>query len=157
MRKITERGLQLIKDFEGFSATLYRCPAGYQTIGYGHLVRSFEHDRFASISAHSGLSNREASAILREDVKAAERAVSRLIIVPLSHGQFDSLVDFTFNLGSGSLQSSTLRRVINRYDYDEAPHQLRRWVFAGGIKLRGLVRRRDADAVLFQMLDMFDN
>ena len=149
MRKITEQGLQLIKDFEGYSSTLYICPAGYETIGYGHLVRQYERSRFEAISAVMGLSQREATVLLKEDVSSAERAVLRLITAPLTNGQFDALVDFTFNLGAGNLQSSTLRRVINRGDYNAAPEQFRRWVYSAGKKSRGLIRRREADIVLF--------
>jgi GH24 family phage-related lysozyme (muramidase) len=91
--------------------------------------------------------------LLRDDVGSAEKAVLRLINVPLSEGQFDALVGFTFNLGAGSLQSSTLRRVINRGDYAAAPEQLRRWVWARGVRLRGLVLRREAEILLFCQLD----
>jgi lysozyme len=140
MRTITQQGIDLIKRFEGFSSTIYTCPAGYATIGYGHLVRPYEHSRFAS-----GISEQQAEDILRQDVKTAEQAVLRLIHVPLTDGQFDALVSFTFNLGSGNLQSSTLRRVVNREEHYLAPAQFRRWVYAGGRKLRGLQRRREAE------------
>jgi len=69
--------------------------------------------------------------------------------VPLTDGQFDALVSFTYNLGSGALQRSTLRRVINRKNHQNVPAQLMRWVWAGGRKLRGLVRRREAEARLY--------
>ena len=141
MRTITQQGLDLVKRFEGFSSTIYTCPAGYATIGYGHLVRPYEHSRFAS-----GITEQQAEDLLRQDVKTAEQAVRRLIYVPLTDGQFDALVSFTFNLGSGALQSSTLRRVINRGEHHHTPTQLKRWVYAGGRKLRGLQRRREAEA-----------
>ena len=80
----------------------------------------------------------------------AERAVLRLIKVPLTDGQFDALVSFTFNLGSGALQRSTLRRKVNREEHEEVPAEFLRWVWAGGRKLRGLVRRRAAESVLYQ-------
>ena len=139
----SQQGIDLIKRFEGFSASVYRCPAGYPTIGYGHLVKEYElFDRPISKSL--------AEKLLRHDVRFAERAVSRLIRVPLSQGQFDSLVSFTFNLGSGALQRSTLRRVINRGHHHEVPRQLNRWVWAGGRKLKGLIRRREAEVLLYQ-------
>ena len=77
----------------------------------------------------------------------AERAVLRLIKVPLTDGQFDALVSFTFNLSSGALQRSTLRRKVNREEHEEVPAEFMRWVWVGGRKLRGLVRRRET--VLF--------
>ena len=142
MRHITQDGIDLIKRFEGFSSTVYICPAGYPTIGYGHLVR--DHEKFEEISQE------EAEALLRIDVESAERAVLRLIKVPLTDGQFDALVSFTYNLGSGALQCSTLRRKVNRQAHSEVPGQLIRWVWAGGRKLNGLARRRRAEAISYR-------
>ena len=107
MRNITPNGLDLIKRFEGFSQTVYFCPAGYPTIGYGHVVKDDE-------DFSEGIDEAEAEELLRQDTMIAERAVLRLINVPLTDGQFDALVSFTFNLGGGALQRSTLRRKINR-------------------------------------------
>ena len=88
--------------------------------------------------------------LLIKDVLLAEQAVCRLINVPLTNGQFDALVSFTFNLGSGALQRSTLRRKVNREEHEDVPEQLLRWVWAGGRKLRGLIRRRSAEMLLYQ-------
>lgn len=142
MRRMTIQGLELIKQYEGFSPVIYRCPAGYDTIGYGHLIRQGED--FAE-----GISPLWAEELLRRDVAESEHAVLRLIAVPLTDGQFDALVSFTFNLGAGALQRSSLRRAINRGEYDEAPEQLRRWVYANGKRLKGLVRRREAEIERF--------
>ena len=142
MRHITQNGLDLIKRFEGFSRTVYFCPAGYPTIGYGHVVKEDE-DFSAGIDEAMG------EELLRQDVQIAERAVLRLINVPLTDGQFDALVSFTYNLGGGALQRSTLRRKINREEHGEVPEQFMRWVWAGGRKLKGLVRRREAEAGLY--------
>lgn len=143
MRHITQQGLELIKRFEGFSETVYICPAGYPTIGYGHLVK--ENENFAC-----GVSEEEAEELLRHDVKDAERAVLRFVDVPLNDGQFDALVSFTFNLGAGALQRSTLRRKVNRNEHSEVPREFMRWVWAGGRKLKGLIRRREAEAEVYQ-------
>ena len=143
MRHITQQGIDLIKHFEGFSSTVYECPAGLPTIGYGHLIKKGE--------VLTSLTEEEAEELLRQDVQVAERAVLRLINVPLTDGQFDALVSFTFNLGSGSLQSSTLRRVVNRKDHDQVPTQLRRWVWSGGQKLKGLQLRRKAESTLYEL------
>ena len=142
MRNITQNGLDLIKRFEGFSRTVYFCPAGYPTIGYGHVVKDGE-------DFSNGIMEGEAEELLRQDAVIAERAVLRLINVPLTDGQFDALVSFTYNLGGGALQRSTLRRKINREEHGEVPEQFMRWVWAGGRKLKGLVRRRAAEAGLY--------
>lgn len=143
MRHITQDGIDLIKRFEGFSSTVYICPAGYPTIGYGHLVRSGE--------SFNEISETEAEELLRKDVESAERAVLRLVNVPLTDGQFDALVSFTFNLGSGAFQRSTLRRKVNRQAHTEVPAQLMRWVWAGGRKLNGLRKRRSAESILYRL------
>jgi lysozyme len=140
MRNISKTGLDVIKRFEGFSPTVYICPAGYPTIGYGHVVNPQQRQQFAS-----GITAERAEALLRQDVQTAERSVLRLITVPLTDGQFDALVSFTFNLGAGALQRSTLRRRVNRGDHAGVPPEFRKWVWAGGRKLEGLVRRRDAE------------
>lgn len=134
---ITPTGTQLIRRFEGFSPTPYHCPAGYLTIGYGHVVRAGE--------AWERITHEEAEALLMEDVQHAENAVKRLMTVPLTLGQYDALVSFTYNLGAGALQRSTLRRKLNRGDVLAAADEFPRWVWAGGIKLKGLVLRRAAE------------
>jgi lysozyme len=143
MRHVTEDGLRLIRRFEGFSAVPYLCPAGYLTVGYGHVVKN-------PAAFRQPITEDEATEILVLDIQKAEKAVLRLITVPLSDGQFDALVSFTFNLGSGALQRSTLRRKVNREDHDEVPAEFLRWVWAGGRKLKGLIRRREAEAALYQ-------
>tara|TARA_R110000823_G_scaffold203424_1_gene334325 strand:- start:9349 stop:9816 length:468 start_codon:yes stop_codon:yes gene_type:complete len=149
VRHISQEGLDLIKRFEGFSPTIYICPAGYPTIGYGHVVRNDQKDRFSD-----GIDQEQGEELLRRDAQVAERAVLRLITVPLTDGQFNALVSFTFNLGSGALQRSTLRRKVNRAEHDEVPDQLIRWVWAGGKKLKGLVRRRKQEARLYSGITM---
>lgn len=146
MRHITRDGLNLIKHFEGFEPEIYLDAAGLPTIGYGHLIRKGEHKMF-----ENGISEEEADALLADDVQIAERAVLRLINVPLTNNQFNALVSFTFNLGSGALQRSTLRRKVNREEHAEVPAEFMRWVWAGGRKLKGLIRRREAEANLYQI------
>ena len=141
MRHVSNVGLDLIKRFEGFSPTIYVCPAGWPTIGYGHVVRDHERKEF-----EHGIDEGIGEDLLRQDVEVAERSVLRLIHVPLDDGRFDALTSFTFNLGSGALQRSTLRRKVNREDHGAVPPEFLRWVWAGGRKLRGLQRRRRAEA-----------
>jgi len=142
MRHITQSGIDLIKRFEGFSAKVYICPSGYPTIGFGHVVKPYE-------DFSAGIDEAQAEELLRQDAQIAERAVLRLINVPLTDGQFDALVSFTYNLGGGALQRSTLRRKINREEHADVPEQFMRWVWAGGRKLKGLVRRREAEVKLY--------
>ena len=143
--KTSDRGIELIKRFEGFEAAPYHDAVGYPTVGYGHLL---SREKWADLSQWPTLTEEQANELLRQDVSKFERAVSRYIRVPLTKGQFDALISFAFNLGAGALQASTLRRCLNRGAYHEAPKQLLRWVFAGGRRLRGLVRRRKAEAIL---------
>lgn len=144
MCHVTEEGLNLIKRFEGFSHTIYICPAGYPTIGYGHVMLAHEREQFAA-----GITQAEATELLRKDVRIAERAVLRLISVPLTDGQFDALVSFTFNLGAGALQRSTLRLKVNRGEHESVPDQLIKWVWAGGTKSKGLYYRRKSEINLY--------
>ncbi len=140
--KISDNALEVICRYEGFMSVPYICAGGHKTIGYGHVIKWRE--RFPN-----PITKEEALVILREDVRIAENAVLKLIKRPLTQGQFDALVSFTFNLGSGALQRSTLRRVIQRGEYSKVPHEFRKWVYAGGKKLRGLLRRREAEIRLF--------
>lgn len=144
MRHVTQEGLSLIKRFEGFSPTIYPDAAGLPTIGYGHLLRPGEAEMF-----RRGISHEAAIALLIKDVEAAERSVLRLTTVPLTNGQFDALVSFTFNLGGGALQRSTLRRKVNREEHYDVPAELMKWVWAGGKKLKGLVKRRKSEGILY--------
>ncbi len=139
--RASQQTLLLIAAFEGFSPRPYRCPAGLLTIGYGHVIGAGE--------AIDAISESQGIQWLRRDVAQAEMAVARLITVPLRQHQFDALVSFTFNLGAGALQRSALRRVVNRHAHDEVPAQLLRWVYGGGKKLPGLVRRRAAEGRLY--------
>lgn len=145
MMQISKDGLDVICRYEGFSPIIYICPAGYPTIGYGHLVTEANKEKFLD-----GIDEDEGLELLRADVATAERAVRRWIKVPLTQGQFDALVSFTFNLGGGALQRSTLRRKVNRQDHAEVPSEFMKWVWAGGTKLNGLVRRRRAEANLYR-------
>jgi lysozyme len=137
MRHITPAGLALIKQFEGFSATVYICPAGYPTIGYGHVVKLQEQEKFSN-----GITAEQAEFLLRQDVQTAERAVLRLIAVALTDGQFDALVSFTFNLGAGALQRSTLRRKVNRGDHAAVPGGIQEMGLGGGKEAGGVGEKK---------------
>lgn len=141
MMQISNAGLDLIKQFEGLYLKAYRCPAGVPTIGYGHT---------AGVAMGQTITQQQADDYLRRDVRQFERAVERLVSVPLTQGQFDALVSFAFNLGEGALAQSTLLRLLNAGDYAGAAAQFDRWNKAGGRVLPGLVRRRAAERALFE-------
>ncbi len=143
--KTSEIGLALIKHYEGFYSKPYRCPAGLWTVGYGHLIGDG-----LSLPDHWNrhFSVEEIDALLRQDLVRFERGVQRYINVPLSQPQFDALVSFSFNLGLGTLQRSTVRQKINRLDFKGAIKSLLRYDKAGSVALKGLTLRRRAEAKL---------
>lgn len=140
-RKTTINGINLIKKYEGLSLTPYLCPAGYATIGYGHRILNDE--KFISISEE------KAEKLLLEDLRSFENVILRLADYPLSDGQFDALVSFCYNLGEKTIQNSTLINKVNKKDYHGASLEFARWVYAGGVKLPGLVKRRHEESLLF--------
>jgi len=142
-KTISDKGLDHIRKFEGFRACPYQDAAGVWTIGCGHTGPDVGRDSLC-------ISETEAENLLREDVRSAEGAVNRHVNVPLSQDQFDALVSFTYNLGGGALERSTLLDKINARDYEGAAQEFPRWVYAGGRKLDGLVRRRKAEERLFR-------
>jgi lysozyme len=141
--KLSAQGSQLIKQQEGFRSHTYLDVAGFPTIGYGH--RLIHPDSFPD-----GVDEAQAADILASDVRDAEQAVARLIKVTLTQGQFDALVDFCFNLGSGRLASSTLLTLLNGGNYADAAEQLLRWDQAGGKECLALKARREAELELWQ-------
>ena len=147
MRHITSNGLQLIKKFEGFSSKIYLDSAYLPTVGYGHLIKPHEKHLFKN-----GITEIQAITLLKQDIAVAENAVARLITVPLTDNQFDALVSFTFNLGAGTLQRSTLRAKLNRQEYWSVPAEMMRWIYAGGRKTQGLILRRMAEVELYSLL-----
>jgi lysozyme len=136
---------RLAKTFEGKALRVYRCPAGFPTIGYGRLL---SRDTKAALPDLT-ITDEQADAMLEEDLLRFMASVLRLCPVPHSEGQLAALIDFAFNLGSGNLQASTLRQKLLRGDYDGAADELLRWVMGGGRKLQGLVRRRAAERAVY--------
>ena len=136
--QLSNAGLELIKKSEGFRGKAYRDIAGIPTIGYGHRLLPGE-------SLEQEMDERRAEQILIIDVADAERAVSRLVRVPLIQGQFDALVDFCFNLGAGRLAGSTLLRELNAGRHDSAALQILCWDHAGGKEIAALKTRREAE------------
>ena len=139
--KLSAEGLQLIKQQEGFRSRTYLDVAGFPTIGYGHRL-------IHPGSFPDGVEEAQATEILAADVRDAGQSVEELVKVPLSQGQFDALVDFVFNLGSGRLASSTLLKILNAGRYADAAEQLLRWDQAGGKECPPLKARREAELAL---------
>jgi len=135
-------GLELIKSFEDFRSKIYICPAGIETIGYGHVLKNGEY--FDTISESTALT------FLKYDIAKAEKAVIRNIKIPIAQNQFDALVSFTFNVGGGALQRSILRQKINYgSSLEEIGREFLCWVYSKGRKLPGLVRRRMIESKIY--------
>lgn len=149
MIAVPQAAIELSKRFEVFHrvpradparAHPYICPAGYWTIGYGHLCDP----------KHPPITEAQAESYLANDLMTALTGALRYCAVLASEHEdrLAAIVDFTFNLGAGRLQTSTLRRRINQRDWVEAIQELRRWVHGGGKLLPGIVARRDAESKL---------
>ena len=148
MIEVPQAAIDLAKRFEGFerkvkrgieiTAVPYICPAGFWTIGYGHLCDP----------KHPPITEAEAEVYLARDLQTALAATLRYcpVLATEPEGRVAAIVDFTFNLGAGRLQTSTLRRRVNQRDWTTAASELRRWVYGGGKVLPGLVTRREAEA-----------
>ncbi|EOD8860416.1 lysozyme [Enterobacter hormaechei] len=141
----SEKGIALIKEFEGCKLTAYRDSVGVWTIGYGWT------QPVDGKPIRSGMTIKQETAerLLKTGLVSYESDVSRLVKVGLTQGQFDALVSFTYNLGARSLSTSTLLRKLNAGDYAGAADEFLRWNKAGGKVLNGLTRRREAERALF--------
>jgi lysozyme len=142
--QISENGVNLVKHFEGFQATAYLCPANVPTIGYGHTKSVMRSD-----VGKETITEPTALEMLAEDLAEFAQQVDAAVKVPLNQDQFDALCSFTYNLGAQTLRSSTLLSRLNSGAYDAVPDQLMRWTHGGGKVLQGLVRRRTAEAKLW--------
>ena len=149
MIDVPQAAIDLAKRFEGFCrvpksdpdrAYPYVCPAGFRTIGYGHLCDA----------KHLPITMEEGEAYLAADMADALKATLRFcpVLATEPEGRLAAIVDFTFNLGTGRLQTSTLRRRVNQRDWQGAATELKRWVYGGGVILPGLVTRRAANAAM---------
>ena len=150
---VPQAAIDLAKQFEGFHrvpkhdagrAHPYICPAGFWTIGFGHLCEP----------NHPPITDNEAEIYLAQDLQTALRATLRYcpVLATEPEARLAAIVDFTFNLGAGRLQTSTLRRRINQCDWSSAAFELGRWVRGGGRVLPGLVMRRQAESLMLLAL-----
>lgn len=141
----SDKGIALIKEFEGCKLTAYQDSVGVWTIGYGWA----QPVDGKPIRAGMAIKQETAERLLKTGLVSYESDVSRLVKVGLTQGQFDALVSFTYNLGARSLSTSTLLRKLNAGDYAGAADEFLRWNKAGGKVLNGLSRRREAERALF--------
>ena len=140
LRRVNAAGLALIKSFESLRLNAYRDTGGVPTIGWGHTK---------GVKMGQTITEAQASDFLMDDLEEAESAVSWFVTVPLNDNQFAALVSFAFNCGVEAFRRSTLRKKLNAGDYKAVPGQLALWVHDNGKKLAGLVRRRKAEADLW--------
>jgi|TARA_R100001463_G_scaffold31870_2_gene71677 lysozyme len=138
---ISQEGLSLIKKFEGCELEAYKCAAGVWTIGFGSIK---------GVKQGDTITQEEADNLLLHEMDEYEGYINDAVNVDLNQNQFDALVSWVFNLGPSNLSSSTLLTKINNKDWDDVPAQIKRWNKAGGKVLQGLIRRREAEALLFE-------
>lgn len=138
--RTSQKGVSLIKSFEGLRLKAYQDSVGVWTIGYGATC---------GIAAGMTITNEQAERMLINDISRFEPEIERLVKVPLSQAQWDALMSFTYNLGAANLGESTLLRLLNACDYAGAAEQFKRWNKAGGSVLPGLARRRSAERMMF--------
>ena len=141
---ISQEGISLIKKFEGCKLEAYKCAAGVWTIGYGSTKGVKEEDT---------LTQEEADNLLLHEMQEYEGYINDLVKAPLEQNQFDALVSWVFNLGPANLKASTMLKFLNAGDYHLIPSQIKRWNKAGGKVLEGLIRRREAEALMFEDKD----
>ena len=142
--KISENGLELIKKFEGCETTAYQDSVGVWTIGFGH-TKGVEEGQTCSIE--------DAESMLADEMDEYEGYINNMVKVDLQQHEFDALVAWVYNLGPTNLGESTMLKVLNGGQFDRVPDEMNRWTRAGGEILEGLVRRRQAESLMFQDLD----
>lgn len=152
---ISESGKKQLAQWEGFKRTVYKDVAGLPTIGVGHLLTRNElsSGKLAigdeTVRYGDGLTEQQVYDLLDQDLDPAERAVNESVKVTLNQNQFDALVSFAFNVGTNAFKNSTLLKRLNAGIHRDVPDQLRRWVHAGGRKVKGLVIRRNHEIELW--------
>ena len=140
--RTSQEGIELIKKFEGCELSPYVCSGGVLTIGYGHTG--------SDVAEGQEITQECAEQLLKEDLEKFESYVKDMVDPELKQCQFDALVAWTYNLGPTNLSTSTLLKRLNTNEFDDVPYQMKRWNKAGGKVLDGLVRRREAESLLFK-------
>ena len=140
--KTSQKGLDLIKKFEGFSDKEYICPAGKVTIGYGHVILPNEH-------FSSSITKEEAEILLKKDLQPREKSLNILVKVNINQNQFDSLISLIYNIGVENFKQSTLLKFVNDKLFDKIPDQFRRWKYINKVVSKGLLNRREEEIKLW--------
>jgi len=140
LMKLGEKGTEILKYFEGCKLTAYQDSVGVWTIGYGHTK-----------GVYNGMTitQDEAEQMLLTELEEYEGYIESMVTVPLTQNQFDALVVWIYNLGPTNFRNSTLLKELNAGNYNAAGQEITRWNKAGGKVLAGLVKRREAEAELF--------
>jgi len=140
LMKLGEKGTEILKYFEGCKLTAYQDSVGVWTIGYGHTK-----------GVHDGMTitQEQAEQMLLTELEEYEGYIESMVTVPLTQNQFDALVVWVYNLGPTNFKNSTLLKELNAGNYNAASTEIKRWNKAGGKVLAGLVKRREAEAQLF--------
>ena len=139
--QLSKTGIELLKHFEGCELKAYQDSVGVWTIGYGHTKGIYE---------GLEITQSEAEKMLVDELPEYEGYITDKIVPRLQQHEFDALVCWVYNLGPTNLKESTLLRILNEGNYDGVPEQIKRWNKAGGVILGGLVKRREAEANLFE-------
>lgn len=147
--RMSQAGLDTVKEFEGLRLKAYKCPAGVWTIGYGHTSEAGK----PKVNAELVITKEDAEDILKRDLVQYEDCVREQVQIGITQSQFDALVDFTYNVGVGQFARSTLLKRVNAGRFDEVPAEFMKWTRGGGRELPGLVRRRRAEVKLWRGLD----
>jgi len=142
--QLSDNGIDLIVSFEGLKLAPYLDSAGYATIGIGHLIR-----KGPILPTDQSITQAQAYAFFRQDAAGAVHAVNTFVTFTLTQNQFDALVSWTYNLGAGTLEHSTVLTLLNQGSYIEASHHMLLYNESGGRVIPGLVRRRAAEVELF--------
>jgi lysozyme len=129
------------------SLEAYKCAAGVWTIGYGHTK---------DVTEGMEITQAEAETMLKDELLDYCNYVDMYVQVPLEQNQFDALVSWTYNLGPTNLKSSTMLKVLNTGKYEDVPEQIKRWNKANGKMLDGLIRRREAESLMFQNKEWYE-
>jgi len=139
--KTSNKGIAMIKQYEGLRFSAYKCSAGRLTIGYGHTKDVVEGQKITAIQAES---------FFIQDIMEVEKSISLLVKKPLNQGQFDAIASFIFNFGATKFSTSTLRQKINANPNDSSiAYEFSRWVYSNNKRSAGLIKRRDNEAKLY--------
>ena len=143
--RISNNGINLIKQWEGLKLKAYKCSAGVSTIGIG----TTRYPNGLAVKMGDTITEAQAIEYFKHDIKAFEQDIARYVKVPLTQNQYDALVSFIYNVGAKAFSTSTMLKRINECEYDRAAAEFVKWSKAGGKVILGLVNRRKAERDLF--------